>query len=96
MYQSIIRDDEHNIVTLDHMTHHLQNSRWFKITYYHKGQAREVTRYGIWDSKCRAWQTKNKDIAICYQQVDDNGNHEGYRTATGITHIQGKPAWLDS
>ena len=29
-------------------------------------------------------------------QVDDNGNHEGYRTATGITNIQAKQAWLDS
>ena len=68
MYQSIIRDDEYNIVTLDHMTHHLQNSRWFKITYYHKGQAREVTRYGIWDSKCRAWQTKNKDYFAVFSR----------------------------
>ena len=75
---------------------HVEKTRWFKITYYHKGQAREVTRYGVWDDKCRAWQTKNNDIAICYQQVDDNGQPEGYRTATGITNIQAKPARLDS
>jgi len=96
MHTSIITDDEQNEVTLEHMTNHLENSRWFKITYYHKAQAREVTRYGVWDSKCRAWQTKNNDIAICYQQVDDNGQPEGYRTATGITNIQAKPARLDS
>jgi len=96
MFKTIIRDQEHNEVSVDYMHNYLGNTRWFKITYYHKAQAREVTRYGIWDSKCRAWRTKNYDIAICYQQVDDNGNLEGYRTATGITHIQGKPARLDS
>ena len=96
MFKTVIRDEEHNEVSVDYMHNYLGNTRWFKITYYHKGQAREVTRYGIWDSKCRAWRTKNHDIAICYQQVDDNGNLEGYRTATGITHIQGKPARLDS
>ena len=96
MFKTIIRDQEHNEISVDYMHNYLGNTRWFKITYYHKGQAREVTRYGVWDDKCRAWQTKNNDIAICYQQVDDNGNLEGYRTATGITHIQGKPARLDS
>jgi len=96
MFKTIIRDQEHNEVSVDYMHNYLGNTRWFKITYYHKGQAREVTRYGVWDDKCRAWQTKNNDIAICYQQVDDNGNLEGYRTATGITHIHGKPARLDS
>ena len=96
MFKTVIRDEEHNEVSVDYMHNYLGNTRWFKITYYHKAQAREVTRYGIWDSKCRAWQTKNNDIAICYQQVDDNGNLEGYRTATGITHIHGKPARLDS
>ena len=96
MFKTVIRDEEHNEVSVDYMHNYLGNTRWFKITYYHKSQAREVTRYGIWDSKCRAWRTKNYDIAICYQQVDDNGNLEGYRTATGITHIQGKPARLDS
>ena len=96
MFKTVIRDEEHNEVSVDYMHNYLGNTRWFKITYYHKGQAREVTRYGIWDSKCRAWQTKNNDIAICYQQVDDNGNLEGYRTATGITHIHGKPARIDS
>ena len=96
MFKTVIRDEEHNEISVDYMHNYLGNTRWFKITYYHKSQAREVTRYGIWDSKCRAWRTKNYDIAICYQQVDDNGNLEGYRTATGITHIQGKPARLDS
>jgi len=96
MFKTIIRDQEHNEVSVDYMHNYLGNTRWFKITYYHKGQAREVTRYGVWDSKCRAWQTKNNDIAICYQQVDDNGQPEGYRTATGITNIQAKPARLDS
>jgi len=96
MFKTVIRDEEHNEVSVDYMHNYLGNTRWFKITYYHKAQAREVTRYGIWDSKCRAWRTKNDDIAICYQQVDDNGQLQGYRTATGITHISGKPARLDS
>ena len=96
MFKSVITDNFNDEVTLEYMTDHLEKSRWFKITYYHKSQGKDVTRYGIWDSKCRAWRTKNDDIAICYQQVDDNGNLEGYRTATGITHIHGKPARLDS
>ena len=91
MYESVIKDDFDNEVTLEYMTNHLENSRWFKITYYHKSQGKEVTRYGRWDSKCRAWRTKNNDIAICYLQVDDNNEAQGYRTATGITDIQGKP-----
>ena len=51
---------------------HVEKTRWFKITYYHKGQGKEVTRYGNWDSKCRVWLTKNDDIAVCYLQVDEN------------------------
>ena len=70
---------------------HVEKTRWFKITYYHKGQGKEVTRYGRWDTNCKVWLTKNNDLAICYLQVDDNNEPEGYRTATGVVDIQGKP-----
>ena len=91
MYESVIRDDFDNEVTLEYMTNHLENTRWFKITYYHKGQGKEVTRYGNWDSKCRVWLTKNDDIAVCYLQVDENNEPQGYRTATNVIVIAGKP-----
>ena len=91
MFKTIIRDQEHNEVSVDYMHNYLGNTRWFKITYYHKGQGKEVTRYGNWDSKCRVWLTKNDDIAVCYLQVDENNEPQGYRTATNVIVIAGKP-----
>jgi len=70
---------------------HVEKMSWFKIKFYHKGQGKEVTRYGNWDNNCRVWLTKNNDIAICYLQVDENKEPQGYRTATGVVDIQGKP-----
>jgi len=77
--------------TINLIESQVAKTRWFKIKYYHKGQGKEVTRYGNWDDNCRVWLTKNNDIAVCYLQVDDNNEPQGYRTATGITDIQGKP-----
>jgi len=77
--------------TINLIESQVAKTRWFKIKYYHKGQGKEVTRYGNWDDNCRVWLTKNNDIAVCYLQVDDNNEPEGYRTATGVVDIQGKP-----
>ena len=73
------------------ITNEVQKTKWFKIKYYHKGQGKEVTRYCRLDTNCKVWLTKNNDLAICYLQVDDNNEPEGYRTATGVVDIQGKP-----
>ena len=89
-----------NFVNLEHnedldevmsiMRDTLSESRWFKITYFHKGLGEEVTRYGRFNDQCRVWETKKGELAVCYEQVDDYGNSEGFRTATQIEHIHGK------
>ena len=89
-----------NFVNLEHnedldevmsiMRDTLSDSRWFKITYFHKGQGEEVTRYGRFNDQCKVWETKKGELAVIYEQVDDYGNTEGFRTATQIEHIHGK------
>ena len=89
-----------NFINLEHnedldevmsiMRDKLSESRWFKITYFHKGQGEEVTRYGRFNDQCKVWKTKKGELAVCYEQVDDYGNSEGFRTATQIAHIHGK------
>ena len=85
-----IGQDENLEDVISTMSDTLLNSRWFKITYFHKGLGEEVTRYGRFNDQCKVWETKKGELAVIYEQVDDYGNSEGFRTATQIEHIHGK------
>ena len=80
-----------NEETIEVIEKTLENTRWFKIKFYHKGQGREVTRCGTWNDKCKVWITKGNELAICYNQVDEDHNEEGFRTATNVMSIDVKP-----
>ena len=85
-----IGQDEDLDEVMSIMRDKLSESRWFKITYFHKGQGEEVTRYGKFTDQCKVWETKKGKIAVCYEQLDEYGNSEGFRTATQIENIHGK------
>ena len=59
-----IGQDENLEDVISTMSDTLLNSRWFKITYFHKGLGEEVTRYGRFNNQFIGRSIYNQSVFV--------------------------------